>query len=147
MTLPGAFGTFAGVAPATATTTANSSSGGYTGAPLVNHSDRDSIALARHLTKTGAKQFGAYWCPHCHTQKELFGIEAFTQIDYVECDSKGINGRPDLCRSTGIHSFPTWEIDGQLYEGITELDTLADLSGYTGDRGFSHTLANLSEAS
>jgi uncharacterized membrane protein len=143
VTLTGIFGVFANVAPATATTTiATVTKGGYTGAPLTRHSDPDSIALAQHLTAIGAQQFGAYWCPHCHTQKELFGIEAFAAIDYVECDSKGLNPQVDVCRATGIHSFPTWKINDELYEGIQELEELAELSGYTGGRSFKYTLAN-----
>jgi uncharacterized membrane protein len=148
VTLTGIFGVFADINPATATTAVTATTGntnkdiGYTGAPLTRHSDPDSIALAQHLTAIGAQQFGAYWCPHCHTQKELFGIEAFAAINYIECDPKGLNPQTDFCRSTGIHSYPTWNINGQLHEGIHELDELADLSGYTGGRSFEYTLAN-----
>jgi uncharacterized membrane protein len=150
VTLTGIFGVFADVAPATATTasaanTVTTTKGGYTGAPLTKHSDPDSIALAQHLTAIGAQQFGAYWCPHCYTQKQMFGIEAFAAIDYVECDPKGVNPQTDFCRATGIHSYPTWTINGELYEGIHELDELADLSGYTGSRDFNYTLATASE--
>ncbi|TAF48790.1 MAG: hypothetical protein EAZ61_15010 [Oscillatoriales cyanobacterium] len=145
VTLTGIFGVFADINPATATTIATTkqdSSSGYTGAPLTRHSDPDSIALAQHLTAIGAQQFGAYWCPHCHTQKELFGIEAFANINYIECDPKGVNPQTEFCRATGIHSYPTWKINDQLHEGIHELTELADLSGYTGGRSFKHTLAN-----
>jgi uncharacterized membrane protein len=146
VTLTGIFGVFANVTPATATSanlaTLATKDSGYTGAPLTRHSDPDSIALAQHLTAIGAQQFGAYWCPHCYTQKELFGIEAFAAIDYVECDPKGRNPQTDFCRATGIHSYPTWKINGELYEGIHELEELADLTGYTGGRSFKYTLAN-----
>ena len=33
--------------------------------------------------------YGAYWCPHCAHQKELFGAEAWSLIPYVECSLKG----------------------------------------------------------
>jgi len=148
VTLTGILGVFADVAPATAmiartTNTATPTQGGYTGAPLTQHSDRNSIVLARHLTAIGVQQFGAYWCPHCYTQKELFGIEAFAEINYVECDPEGANPQAEVCRAAGIHSYPTWKINGKLYEGIHELEELADLSGYTGDRGFKYTLATV----
>lgn len=96
------------------------------------------IALARHLRQIGAKEYGAYWCPHCHDQKMLFGKEAAKIIDYFECDPKGQNSRAEICQAaaTNIKGFPTWEIQGQFYSGTQTLDKLADLSGYTGPRNF-----------
>ena len=96
------------------------------------------LALARHLREIGAKEYGAYWCPHCHDQKMLFGKEAAALIDYVECDPKGQNSRAEICQAAGanIKGFPTWEIKGQFYSGTQSLEKLADLSGYTGPRNF-----------
>ncbi len=94
------------------------------------------LALARHLQQLGVKKYGAYWCPHCQDQKQLFGKEAFAMIDYVECDSNGKNARPKLCRDAGITGYPTWEIQDQLYSGTLSLEKLADLSGYKGRRDF-----------
>ncbi|MBD0340599.1 MAG: vitamin K epoxide reductase family protein [Microcoleus sp. Co-bin12] len=96
------------------------------------------LALARHLREIGAKEYGAYWCPHCHDQKMLFGKEAAAMIDYVECDPRGQNSRAEICQAAGanIKGFPTWEIKGQFYSGTQSLEKLADLSGYTGPRNF-----------
>ena len=96
------------------------------------------LALARHLREIGAKEYGAYWCPHCHDQKMLFGKEAGAIIDYVECDPKGQNSRAQLCQAAAanVKGFPTWEIKGQFYSGTQSLEKLADLSGYTGPRNF-----------
>lgn len=94
------------------------------------------VALARHLTAIGAQEFGAYWCPHCHDQKELFGAEAAQILNYVECDPSGKNSQTALCQQTGITGFPTWKIKGQLYPGVRNLNELATLSGYTGSRNF-----------
>ncbi|NJK67537.1 MAG: vitamin K epoxide reductase family protein [Microcoleus sp. CSU_2_2] len=96
------------------------------------------MALARHLRQIGAKEYGAYWCPHCHDQKMLFGKEAAKFVDYVECDPKGKNSRSELCQaaSANIKGFPTWEINGQFYSGTQSLDKLAELSGYSGPRNF-----------
>lgn len=96
------------------------------------------IALARHLRQIGAKEYGAYWCPHCHDQKMLFGKEAAAIIDYVECDAKGQNSRTEVCQAAGanIKGFPTWEIKGQFYSGTQSLEQLAEFSGYTGPRNF-----------
>lgn len=95
------------------------------------------VALATHLKQIGAKFYGTYWCPYCNKQKQLFGLQAFSQINYIECDEKGKNGRPDLCIKANISGYPTWQIKGQLYPGLQSLQSLADLSGYQGDRNFS----------
>jgi len=96
------------------------------------------LALARHLQEIGDKEYGAYWCPHCHEQKMLFGKEAAALINYIECDPKGQNSRAEICQAAGanIKGFPTWEIKGQFYSGTQSLEKLADLSGYTGPRNF-----------
>jgi uncharacterized membrane protein len=96
------------------------------------------MALARHLRKIGAKEYGAYWCPHCHDQKMLFGKEATKFVDYVECDPKGQNSRAELCQAAAanIKGFPTWEINGQFYSGTKSLEQLAEFSGYSGPRNF-----------
>jgi uncharacterized membrane protein len=111
---------------------------GETPPPITNESGTAEISLATHLTEIGAKKYGAYWCPHCHTQQELFGWQAFALIDYIECDPKGQNARPKLCQAAGIPGYPTWEINGELYPGVQSLETLADLSDYQGDRNFKY---------
>jgi thiol-disulfide isomerase/thioredoxin len=87
-------------------------------------------ALARHLRASGARFYGAYWCPACREQKRLFG-NAASELPYVECDPKGAGARPDLCAQAQVRSFPTWTIRGSRHEGVTPLDTLAALSGFT----------------
>jgi uncharacterized membrane protein/glutaredoxin len=72
-----------------------------------------NVALAEHLTDTGAKMYGAFWCPHCKDQKELFGRQAFNKIDYVECDPAGENPRTQMCIDAGIQRYPTWEVNGK----------------------------------
>ncbi len=87
--------------------------------------------LANHLDETGATMYGAYWCPHCNDQKELFGA-AIDQIPYVECAADGENAQPQLCQEKGIQGYPTWEIGGEFYPGTKDLETLAELSGFDG---------------
>lgn len=109
--------------------------------PLVTtQSGPAEIALARHLTAIGAKEYGAYWCPHCHEQKLLFGAEANKLLNYIECDPKGQNSQTQLCQEAGIKGFPSWGIKGQLYEGVQPLSKLADVSGYQGPRSFQNSL-------
>ena len=95
-----------------------------------------AVALADHLTAGGAVMYSAYWCPHCHEQKELFGKQASDQLQVVECAPDGLNNQADLCKSKGLSGFPSWEIKGQIDSGVKPLTELADLSGYKGDRKF-----------
>ncbi len=94
------------------------------------------IELARHLHQVGAKMYGAYWCPHCQEQKELFGEPAFAIINYIECDPNGKSPQAQRCKADGITGYPTWEIQGQFYPGRFSLEKLADLSGYSRRRKF-----------
>jgi len=87
------------------------------------------VGLAKYLSRTGAKMYGSYKCPHCNAQKALFG-DAAKFVDYVECDPSGPNGQSDLCFSRGIMNYPTWEIKGRYYEGAKSLPELSNLSGY-----------------
>jgi glutaredoxin len=98
-------------------------------------SNQSVASLAAYLRKIGARMYGAYWCPHCTEQKELFG-SAFRSIDYVECDPGGANARPALCKKANISGYPTWEINGKFYPGTQSLEELANLSGYSGPKNF-----------
>ncbi|MEO0458371.1 MAG: hypothetical protein AAF152_17570 [Cyanobacteria bacterium P01_A01_bin.114] len=98
------------------------------------------VALAEHLTSIGAKKYGAWWCPHCHAQQALFGAEAFEKVTYVECDAEGQNAQPSTCQVKGVQSFPTWEINGELYPGVQSLETLATISEYSGPTTFQNQL-------
>ena len=40
---------------------------------------------------------------------------------------------PELCRSKGVRSYPTWEIDGNFYVGVLPLERLDEISGYSED--------------
>ena len=106
-------------------------------APLVtSESSPATIALAKHLTAGGAVMYSAYWCPHCHEQKELFGKEASKLLTVVECAADGENNQADLCRSKGLQGFPSWEINGTIDSGVKPLQKLAELSGYNGNTDF-----------
>jgi len=104
--------------------------------PIRSESVPDQIALATHLQTIKARMYGAYWCPHCHTQQELFGKEAFSAITYIECDPRGKDAQPDLCKAANIKAYPTWEIRGKYYTGRQSLEKLAILSGYRGSSNF-----------
>ena len=104
--------------------------------PITTSSGPAELALIDHLNEIGAKKYGAYWCPHCHEQQQLFGKEAVDQLNYVECAADGVNAQVEQCRSAGIQAFPSWEINGEIYAGVRSLNELADLSDYQGPRNF-----------
>jgi len=99
-------------------------------------SSTEKIKLAEHLTKEGAVMYNAYWCPHCHDQKEMFGKEATEKLNLVECAKDGYNNKRDLCEAKGITGFPSWEINGSIDSGVKTLKELAELSNYKNTKDF-----------
>lgn len=95
---------------------------------IVGNSGDKKDALAKCLTEKGAKMYGAYWCPHCQSQKKDFG-DSFQYVDYVECAANGPNANPAACKDAGIQGFPTWIIGGVQYSGEQSLSTLAKVAG------------------
>ena len=100
--------------------------------PVRSESNAGQIALAEHLTASGAKLYTAYWCPHCHDQKELFGRQATEKLTVIECAPDGRNSQRELCEAKKIEGYPSWEINGQLDSGVKPLAKLAEASGYQG---------------
>jgi len=98
------------------------------------------LALAKHLNQIGAKMYGAFWCPHCYEQKQLFGKEAFKSLNYVECDPSGKNPQPAACAAAKIQSYPTWTIKGETVSGAQVLEKLAAASKYEGAKNFKYTM-------
>ena len=99
-------------------------------------SSPEKIKLAEHLTNEGAVMYNAYWCPHCHDQKEMFGKEATKKLNLVECAKDGFNNKRELCEAKGITGFPSWEINGSIESGVKSLEELAKLSNYKDSRDF-----------
>lgn len=92
--------------------------------------------------------YGTYWCGHTSHQKELFGREAWSNISYVECSTKGVYYDSEKIEkvSKNIDGFPTWYIPGgneekgkksnnkgEWISGEMPLERIASLSGYKGD--------------
>ncbi len=103
---------------------------------IINQSSPDSIKLAKYLNEQEIRLYNAYWCPHCHDQKEMFGREAASHLIAIECAADGKDSQTELCQSKGITGFPSWEINGEIISGVRSLNELADLSGYKGSRNF-----------
>lgn len=83
-------------------------------------------ALAKCISDSGAKFYGASWCPHCKTQKEVFGKSA-KYLPYVECSMPGSNAVSLMCKNANIESLPTWVLpDGSRLIGTQTIETLAE---------------------
>ncbi len=78
--------------------------------------------LAEHLKTQGFVVYGAWWCPHCNTQKELFGAEAIALLPYVECAQEQ-EGR-QRCMAAKVRAYPTWDYQGERREGLISLEEL-----------------------
>lgn len=80
--------------------------------------------FAQCITDSGAKFYGAYWCPHCQTQKQMFGKSA-KKLPYVEC-AKNQSEQTQVCIDQNVQSYPTWEFsDGSRVTGEQTFDELA----------------------
>lgn len=80
--------------------------------------------FASCLTEKGAKMYGAYWCGHCQSQKELFG-EAFAKVNYIECTAD-----EQACINAGIQGYPTWKFaDDSSAAGAQSFAALAEKTG------------------
>lgn len=84
--------------------------------------------FAQCLSNAGVTMYGAWWCPHCEIQKDLFG-NAFDNVTYIEC-STAARTMNQTCKDAGIEGYPTWEFsDGSRASGEQTLETLAEKSG------------------
>jgi len=101
--------------------------GPFSPPPIFSRSSQHASALSLQLKGLNAKMYGAFWCSHCHDQKEEFGREAFANIEYIECSPKGLNSQRDQCQQKEIPGYPTWEINGQYYPGQKSLDSLEQI--------------------
>jgi thiol-disulfide isomerase/thioredoxin len=82
--------------------------------------------FAQCLTDKGAKFYGAFWCPHCAEQKELFG-DAVEKLPYVECSTPDKQNQTQVCIDAGVKSYPTWVFaDGKTHPGLAQLSVLAE---------------------
>jgi len=86
-------------------------------------------AFAQCLSARQAKMYGAYWCPHCADQKEMFG-RSFRYVAYIECGIPGSRDEAKSCVDVGVKHFPTWQFgDGERREGTQLLQTLGEKTG------------------
>ncbi len=84
--------------------------------------------FASCIADSGTKFYGAFWCPHCQSQKALFGKSA-KNLPYVECSTPNGQGQTQACIDADVESYPTWEFgDGSRKTGEATLAELAVLT-------------------
>ena len=100
------------------------------GEPL-HDSSHQALELTQHLKAMGAKFYGAWTCPACFNQMNLFGKQAGAEVPYVECRKpEALPEQAEACREAGIRAYPTWVLsDGQRREGVQSLEALSSWSG------------------
>lgn len=87
--------------------------------------------FARCLAQGDVKMYGAYWCPHCAEQKELFRA-SFKYVPYIECGVPGDTSKVlPVCSQAGIKHYPTWQFPpvGERVEGALPLEDLSLRTG------------------
>ena len=103
---------------------------------ITTSSSTQKVKFAKFLRDNNIVMYSAYWCPHCHDQKQLFGKEAVKELKVVECAEDGKDNQFKLCQTKGISGFPSWEINGKIYSGTRDLNDLAIETNYLGDTNF-----------
>ena len=97
---------------------------------VTSESTKETIKFAKYLKDSGVIKYSAYWCPNCLNQSELFGKQAYKELNVVECASDGKNSQTQLCIDKKIKGFPSWEINGKIILGLLTLKELSTLTGY-----------------
>ena len=103
---------------------------GTIGEPLRDSSEQ-ALQLVDHLRSIGARFFGAWTCPACFRQMNLFGKQAGAEVPYVKCRKpEPLPAQAEACREAGIRAYPTWVLsDGQRREGVQSLEALSTWTG------------------
>ena len=80
--------------------------------------------VLQDLVETGATLYGVSSC--VSTQKQLVDLgttEHYTQgLEYVDCEAEAT-----FCGLMNVTSYPTWQLNGQLYEEHYPLEQLSEL--------------------
>ena len=97
---------------------------------VTSESSKESIEFAKYLSEKGVVKYSAYWCPNCLDQGELFGKQAYKELNVVECARDGKNSQTQLCIDKNVKGFPSWEINGKIIIGVQTLEELSKLSDY-----------------
>jgi len=88
-------------------------------------------ALAKHLTETGIKVYGATGCGACQKQEELFG-DSWQYINYEDCHASESRQQLQICAEHDIRAYPTWEFaNREQKQGVMLPEQLAEISNFS----------------
>jgi len=82
--------------------------------------------FAQCLADKDATFYGAFWCPNCQNQKELFG-KSERLLKYTECSTPNGQNQLKVCSDASIEAYPTWEFsDSSRLVGVLSFEKLAE---------------------
>ncbi len=85
--------------------------------------------FAKCITDSGAKFYGAFWCPHCADQKNIFG-KSSKLLPYTECSTPDGKLQLKICTDAKIESYPTWDFVGKERQlGVFSFEKLSEFTG------------------
>ena len=86
-------------------------------------------AFAQCLDEKGVDYYGAFWCPNCKKQNDMFG-RSKKYVPYIECSTPDGRGQLQQCTEAKIEGYPTWEFEnGERLVGVQQLSVLAEKTG------------------
>lgn len=83
--------------------------------------DYDSFASC--LTEKGVVVYGNDFCSYTGKQLNYFG-KSEKELNYIKCTDN-----QKLCDSKGVKTTPTWEYEGEIYEGVQTFERLSAITG------------------
>lgn len=102
---------------------------GFGGSVYMKYKPNELVGFTQCLADSGAKFYGAFWCPHCQAQKKMFGSSE-KYLPYIECSTPDGQKQLDICKDAGINGYPTWEFaDGSRVSGEQSLAILSEKTG------------------
>lgn len=101
------------------------------GVLALNQQSTKLDGFASCIKDSGAVFYGAFWCPHCQSQKAMFKKSA-RLLPYVECSLPDGKTQTQECTDKGVESYPTWTFkDGSKESGTLSLEQLAEKTSCT----------------
>lgn len=102
---------------------------GFGGSIYMKYKPNNLVGFTQCLADSGAKFYGAFWCPHCQAQKKMFGSSE-KYLPYIECSTADGQQQLQICKDAGITGYPTWEFaDGSRMSGEVALSVLSEKTG------------------
>ena len=97
----------------------------------LRNSSPQALALTQHLKAIEARFYGAWTCPACFKQMNLFGKQAGADLTYVEWRKpKQLTEQAEACNAAEIRAYPTWVLpDARRKVGVQSLEALRRWSG------------------